>query len=228
MSFKNQKIDTKRLRIVLQSDEDIEAFAESTENIELIRLSEAILNNCRSNPKQRKWSAFWKVYTKDTNVEIGCVRFLGEPSMGSVELVHEIKKEFFGNGFVTETIDAMTNWAFNQDKVYIVYEETSDNDSRLTNGLKLIGYVECGEGLEGIRYRKVKPQERALMIFSCIGLLIGLLFGSVIGRLLYGIGIGFGLGVIAGAVMQMIDYRTRDKTCGEDAELNTEDCEIEV
>lgn len=65
----------------------------------------------------------WLVFRKDDEQLIGDIGFKGKPENGIVEVGYGILNEAQGQGYATEAVEALINWAFKSGKVKKVIAE---------------------------------------------------------------------------------------------------------
>ena len=71
------------------------------------------------------YHSFWFLVRKVDRIVIGSIDFKGLPNMdGEVEIGYGLGKEFEHNGYMTETVKAMCQWAMKQGKIKHIIAET--------------------------------------------------------------------------------------------------------
>ncbi len=82
-------------------------------------LKEAIdqwIKNVSSHEKEYWWFTNWEIILKAANKTIGGIGFAGQPNeRGTVHIGFMIDENYEGNGYMTECLGAMIQWAFSQD-----------------------------------------------------------------------------------------------------------------
>lgn len=63
------------------------------------------------DPSLEGWGV-WFVYSQEDDRLIGDIGFKGKPHNGVVEIGYGIRKEAQNQGYATEAVDALINWAF--------------------------------------------------------------------------------------------------------------------
>lgn len=59
------------------------------------------------------WYTYWLIVIRSENIGAGLVGFKGAPDrIGSVEIGYSISPVFRGSGYMTEAVEALTDWAF--------------------------------------------------------------------------------------------------------------------
>ena len=136
------------------SDEEMEKKIEEEAVIEMKKAYSEMLYGCRENPEQRIWYAIWIMQLNDgTNRVVGDLSFKGINKHGIVEIGYGINPKYEGQGFMTEAVIAMVNWASNQSGVTCVEAETEPNNHASQRVLEKAGFVPNGVmGDEGPRF----------------------------------------------------------------------------
>ena len=113
-----------------------------------------MLDGCKQNPEQRIWHAVWNMQLDDgTGRIVGDLSFKGLNSNGMVEIGYGIKKEYEGQGYMTEAVTAMVEWANQQIGVIYIEAETEPDNKASQRVLEKTGFHLNGiMGVEGPRY----------------------------------------------------------------------------
>jgi RimJ/RimL family protein N-acetyltransferase len=93
------------------------------------------------------YHTFWFLIRKTDGIVVGSAGFKGIPNEDNeVEIGYGLGKDFERNGYMTEAVQAMCDWAMAQDNVTHVIAET-DIDSPLSqNILKRCGFIQYKQG----------------------------------------------------------------------------------
>ena len=147
-------IDTKRLRIHIASQEEMERIiAEEADEI-LQRAYQEMLQGCLDPPEQWKWYAIWMIEDK-AGACVGNLSFKGLNTDGSVEIGYGISEEFCGKGYATEAVDAVVDWAMGQPGIVRIEAETDPDNTASKRVLEKCGFIPTGViGEEGPRFIK--------------------------------------------------------------------------
>ncbi|WP_084262163.1 GNAT family N-acetyltransferase [Ruminococcus sp. NK3A76] len=145
-------IETKRLRIYAASKEEMETFIES-QTIDVLKLAYSeMLNGCLNNPDQWEWYAIWMIELK-TGTHIGELCFKGLDKNGIAEIGYGINEKHQNNGYATEAVKAVLEWALNKPDVTAIEAETEPENAASKRVLEKCGFVLNGKiGEEGPRY----------------------------------------------------------------------------
>lgn len=89
------------------------------------------------------WHSFFLFIRKSDRVVVGSADFKNLPDKdGQVEIGYGLGKEFEHNGYMTEAVKAMCDWALKQEGVRAVIAETEVNNIPSQNVLKRCGFAE--------------------------------------------------------------------------------------
>lgn len=147
-------VKTEHLTIYPLSDSEIETIIAVELDADMKQAYSEMLYGCKQHPDQRIWSAVWNIQLNDeTDSCVGDLSFKGLDSNGSVEIGYGIKKEFQGQGYMTEALIAMARWASAQTGVHLVEAETDPDNKASQRVLEKAGFHLNGiMGVEGPRY----------------------------------------------------------------------------
>lgn len=66
-----------------------------------------------ASTETHEWFTYWLIIHKATNIGIGLVGFKGVPdASGSVEIGYGLNEKYRGNGYMSEAVKALVQWAF--------------------------------------------------------------------------------------------------------------------
>lgn len=109
------------------------------------------------DPARYMWHSFWFLIRKEDRCVVGSADFKDVPnSRGEVEIGYGLGKAFKHNGYMTEAVAALCEWAFRQAEVRGVIAETDLDGTASQRVLQRCGFVESGRG-ETVWWRKQKP-----------------------------------------------------------------------
>lgn len=151
------RIETNRLEIIplaynqLQLYVKADGLLEAELGLELkprlipLELAEAFeqdilpLVSCSNN---YLFSTLWTIVLKDQKVMVGDLCFKGTPNnAGEVEIGYGTYEQFQGNGYMTEAIAAITDWAFAQEGVKVIVAETDASNFSSHKLLERCGFT---------------------------------------------------------------------------------------
>ena len=147
-------VKTERLTIYSLSDFEMEELIDNEINTDMKQAYSEMLGGCKQNPEQRSWYAVWNIQLNDgTDRSVGDLSFKGMDSYGVVEIGYGIKKEYEGQGYMTEAVTVMSRWASEQTGVNHVEAETDPDNMASQRVLEKAGFRLNGKmGAEGPRY----------------------------------------------------------------------------
>ena len=201
MAKKDPGIVTHRLLIRPMTNEEIRTLMLKTENEDLRQAYGEMLSGCEANPEQRIWYAPWRISLKKEDTYIGDIGFKGLQENHAVEIGYGILKEYEGQGFATEAVKALTEWAFANEEVYFVEAETAPENMASQKVLEKNGFSADGEGEEGLRYVREKEETAWMPIFMCFGVSIGSAVGLSTDNLAMGMSMGMCIGMCIGVAI---------------------------
>ncbi len=148
------KIETERLLLHPISDEEMQKIIDDEKNPEMQKAYSEMLQGCLDNPEDRVWFATWNMELKEQpKTIVGDLCFKGITDDGMVEIGYGLKEGYCGNGYMTEAVRALTEWALSQNKVSRVEAETDPDNLPSKRILANVGFVPTGEvGEEGPRF----------------------------------------------------------------------------
>lgn len=92
-------------------------------------LEETILPNVADTGKNHLFSTLWTIILKDEQQMVGDLCFVGEPDEeGEIEIGYGTYEEFRGNGYMTEAVGCVLEWAKKQGNVKSVFAETAKDN----------------------------------------------------------------------------------------------------
>lgn len=145
-------LETRRLKIYASSQDTMEQFIEAQTVPVLKAAYTEMLNGSLSNPDQWEWYAIWMIELKD-GTHIGELCFKGLSADGIAEIGYGISEEYRNNGYATEAVKAVLEWAFSHPKVTAVEAETDPDNTASKRVLEKCGFALNGViGEEGPRW----------------------------------------------------------------------------
>lgn len=112
---------------------------------------EWLYNEAQKYPGEYLWLTNWQIILKSENKSIGSADFKNLPGdNGEVEIGYGINHDYEGKGYMTETLEAMCKWAFEQKGIKCVIAETEKDNYASQRVLQKCGmgkYKETDTGL---------------------------------------------------------------------------------
>jgi predicted acetyltransferase len=124
----------------LEEELNCKYMAEPMEGLfkEIVKGQAKITNE---DPENYLWHSFWFLIRKNDRVVVGSLDFKDVPnSMGEVEIGYGLGKAFEKNGYMTEAVKGMCDWAFNNDNVKYIIAETDADGYASQRILKRCGF----------------------------------------------------------------------------------------
>ena len=145
-------IKTERLIIRTASDDEMAALIAEQEEEELKAAYGEMLEQSKANPQQRQWYAMWFAELP-SGERVGELCFKGLSCEGTTEIGYGLLPEFWGKGYATEAVKAITEWASRQQGVKLIEAETDAENIASQRVLIKAGFVPTGKnGEEGPRF----------------------------------------------------------------------------
>ena len=155
-------IETKRLILKPLTYEQLVKYAKSDNSLEAeLGLSETsriisdelkdalentILPNVADKTKNYLYSTLWTAISKADNKMIGDLCIVGEPDAnGEIEIGYGTYDEFQGNGFMTEIVGAIIDWAKTQPLVKSINASTDKTNTASFKVLQNNNFLKSGE-----------------------------------------------------------------------------------
>jgi len=218
------ELKTKRLRILPLTTEQLEVLCEEQEKLnELLGLSQSnaeedehlkaayreMYQKCCKFPGDHLWYTNWQIILKSENKSIGSIGFNGAPnSKYEVEVGYGISKQYQNQGYATEALKAICDWAFSQNAYYIQAKIEPENKAS-EKVLDKCGFKQIDNGDEGLLFELEKPASSWIAIYMCLGMSVGLSIGIAMNNIAIGMCIGLSIGVALGAALDAEDKKKR-------------------
>lgn len=130
------KIETDRLLIIPCTVESYDAFSDKYKMEPHIEMH---LEELKKDITLKGWGV-WFVIHSDINLVIGDVGFKGKPNdQKMVEIGYGINSDFHNNGFATEAVIGIKDWAFATNQVEKIVAECAEGNVASIRVLEKIG-----------------------------------------------------------------------------------------
>jgi [ribosomal protein S5]-alanine N-acetyltransferase len=93
---------------------------------------------------------------------VASIGFKGPPQDGTVEIGYSVLPRFQGQGYATEMVRALTDWAFGQPGVRCIVAETAVDNIPSQRLLQRVGFTRGGEAVEPGHRRFVRDGHGAM------------------------------------------------------------------
>ncbi len=163
------ELETKRLRIIPLTTKQLQLWLESiphlTEELECFypsgmlegKLKEAVaaqLEMAKTDKENSQWHTFWFLLRQVDRMAIGAVDFKNAPNAaGEVEIGYGLGKAFENQGYMTEAVEALCQWAKAQPGVRYVLAETELANIESENILQQCGFTAESKNAKTIKWR---------------------------------------------------------------------------
>jgi RimJ/RimL family protein N-acetyltransferase len=107
------------------------------------------LQQLEADPGRVGWMGWYAVLSEDSPdapILVASGGFLGPPQAGTVEVGYSVLPQFQGQGFATEMVAALVDWALAQPGVERVIAEVLPSNTPSVRLLRRIGFADAGAG----------------------------------------------------------------------------------
>ena len=134
------KIETERLELIPLTSTQLRFWVENIQILEkelacaykaepiegfFLNIVKEQLEITEKDSENYLWHSFWFLIRKCDRTVVGSADFKDVPNgKGEVEIGYGLGKEFEHNGYMTEAVKAMCDWALNQENVTSIIAET--------------------------------------------------------------------------------------------------------
>jgi RimJ/RimL family protein N-acetyltransferase len=158
-------IQTKNLKLVPQTLEDVRTMIEAMTPAEKAHLSVDWLAQFRASTSADPWIHGFSLVHRDSNIVVGKSGFKGPPTAdGMVEIAYGVDLDYQGKGYATEAAQALVAFAFSSGRVRVVRAHTLSESNASTRVLTKCGFRYMGEVIDpedGLVWRWEKRNESA-------------------------------------------------------------------
>lgn len=103
------------------------------------------------------YATFWTIVDKSQNMMVADLCFKGEPDAnGEVEIGYGTYPDFEGNGYMTEAVGRITEWAFTQEQVKTILAQTDPANRASQRILEKNKFVLSGTAADNLNWRLEK------------------------------------------------------------------------
>jgi [ribosomal protein S5]-alanine N-acetyltransferase len=142
-------VETKNLKLVPQTREDVRAYIEQMPPHEKASVSPAWLALLNGSSSIDPWIHGFGIVHRTTGSDIGKCGFKGPPDAdGVVEIAYGVSPEHEGKGYATEAAEALTNYAFDSGVVRLVRAHTLPERNASARVLTKCGFQLVGEAMD--------------------------------------------------------------------------------
>ena len=145
-------IETKRIKMYPASREQMEKIIAAETSAELKEAYSEMLEGCLQHMDEWEWYAMWNIELMN-GTHVGDLNFKGLDENGVTEIGYVISEEYQGQGYATEAVKAVTEWALQKNNVTAIEAETDVDNIISQKVLAKCGFVANGViGEEGPRF----------------------------------------------------------------------------
>lgn len=158
-------IETRRLKLVLQSPGEVRELIDALGPTEKAELSRDWLGRVESAVSADPWVHGFNLLLRVSDVVIGKAGFKGPPGAdGAVEIAYYVGPDYEGSGYATEAAEALTAFAFESGQVRVVRAHTLPEAGASQRVLTKCGFRNVGpmdDPEDGLVWRWEKEQRGA-------------------------------------------------------------------
>ena len=156
-------LQTKSLKLVLQTREEVRAWIEEMQPEERAEVSPVWLAQLDGSSSTDPWIHGFVLVHRATDRVIGKCGFKGPPGAdGAVEIAYGLAPEHQGKGYATEAAAALVTYAFSHRQVRVVRAHTLPESNASGRVLTKCGFRRVGEVIDpedGLVWRWEKENE---------------------------------------------------------------------
>ena len=142
------ELQTPRLRIVLQTREEVEQMIAALPEEHRAQVSPDWLAQMRASTPGDPWAFAFRVVHRETGEDIGSCSFKGPPVNGVVEISYTTNPEHQGQGLATEAARALTDYASSCRGVHLIRAHTLPTGEVSKRVLIRCGFRYVGETVD--------------------------------------------------------------------------------
>lgn len=147
--------DVDRLSAELEVAATPDVFSEESRQAMMIKISRMD----HAEPSLHPWYTYFLLVRAEDRAAVGVCGFKGPPTLfGSVELGYAMHEDFRNNGFMTEAVQALVEWAFQQPNCQRVTAETLPGNFASQRVLQKAGLT-LDRSADNMFYWKVDNEE---------------------------------------------------------------------
>ena len=142
-------IQTKNLKLMLQTREDVRTYVEQMQPHERAALSAAWRALLDGSARADPWTHGFTIVHRDSGSVAGRCGFKGPPDAnGVVEIAYAVNPEYEGKGYATEAAQALVGYALSHKQVRVVRAHTLPQLNASTRVLAKCSFRRIGEVID--------------------------------------------------------------------------------
>jgi RimJ/RimL family protein N-acetyltransferase len=142
------ELQTDRLKVVLQTRQEVERMIEAMSEYERAQVSADWLARMRATKAADPWVHAFRVVHRDTGSVVGSCSFKGPPVDGVVEIAYGIHPDHERKGYASEVAQALVDYAFRREEVRLVRAHTLPDAVGSKRVLMKCGFRYVGEAVD--------------------------------------------------------------------------------
>ena len=142
------ELATNRLRVVLQTSQEVERMIEAMSEYERAQVSAEWLARMRTSKAADPWVHAFRVVHRDTGSVVGSCSFKGPPVDGIVEIAYGIHPDHERQGYASEVAQVLVDYAFSCEEVRLVRAHTLPDAAASKRVLMKCGFRYVGETVD--------------------------------------------------------------------------------
>jgi RimJ/RimL family protein N-acetyltransferase len=135
-------------RALMEKSLGLEISAMAVDELIKAEIAEALevwIEKVSQNEKEYFWYTAWEIVLKDENISIGGIGLTGPPdTIGETMVGYNIDGNYQKQGFASEALAALTEWAFRHPAMRRVLAETPQENFASQSVLTKNGFVKTG------------------------------------------------------------------------------------
>ena len=142
-------VESERLVLYPIGDDELKILIDKETNNELKQAYGEMLQGCVDEPEHRIWYTVWFIELKsEPGTIVGDLSFKGLKPDGMIEIGYGLRDVFCGNGYMTEAVNEVLRYAFEELEVPTIYALTSSNNIGSATVQEKCGFSPFGEKIE--------------------------------------------------------------------------------
>ena len=139
------EIETRRLRLVLQTRNEVEQMINAMPEADRAQISPDWIARMRAAVAGDPWAFAFRIFSRETGFIIGTCSFKGPPVDGAVEIAYGIDPDQRLKGFATEAAQALFDFAATREDVRVVRAHTLPDGVASKRVLAKCGFAYIGD-----------------------------------------------------------------------------------
>lgn len=210
-TFKQRPVSTKRMKLTPMSADELQELIDTETDPHMKKAYTEMRDGVLNHPGQEVWYTAWRMTLKSTGEMIGDLCFKGTADDKTVEIGYGVPDRYRGQGYTTEAVKALCEWAFSKEGVYFVRAITETGNAASERVLEKNKFNRIDGAEEGqTLWELEKPASSWFAIYMCLGLSVGMSLGTtVFDNSGMGLSIGLAIGLALGFALDAQDKKNR-------------------